>query len=244
MINKSLADSCRSNYALANPFPHIVIDDFIPKDLAIQCYNQMSQHEDWMFDSMMGYPEDERDSQVNKWWTPFDTDSKNRLESDMPAVWKCLQYFNSRPFLLFLENLTGIKDLIADVDFEGGGIHKIKNGGRLELHSDYNKHPNKDIWRRINLLLYLTPNWNYNGHLDLYEKDPLVKVKSILRTFNRAVIFNTTDDSIHGHPTPLVCPEEVSRYSFALYYFTKDRPEHEKSDSKAAIRYKTSYLKK
>ena len=242
MINKSLADSCRSNYALANPFPHIVIDDFIPEDLALQCYNQMSQHQQWMFDTMEGYPEDERDSQVNKWWTPFDTDSKNRLESDMPAVWKCLQYFNSRPFLLFLENLTGIKDLIADVDFEGGGIHKIKNGGRLELHSDYNKHPNKDIWRRINLLLYLTPNWNYNGHLDLYEKDPLVKVKSILPTFNRAVIFNTTDDSIHGHPTPLVCPEEVSRYSFALYYFTKDRPEHEKSNSKAAIWYKTSYL--
>ena len=242
MINKSLADSCRSNYALANPFPHIVIDDFIPKDLAIQCYNQMSQHEDWMFDSMMGYPEDERDSQVNKWWTPYDSDSKNKIESDMPAVWKCLQYFNSRPFLLFLENLTGIKDLIADVDFEGGGIHKIKNGGRLELHSDYNKHPNKDIWRRINLLLYLTPNWNYNGHLDLYEKEPLVKVKSILPTFNRAVIFNTTDDSIHGHPVPLICPDEVSRYSFALYYFTKDRPEHEKSDSKAAIWYKTSYL--
>tara|TARA_B100000963_G_scaffold72279_1_gene60391 strand:+ start:2390 stop:3118 length:729 start_codon:yes stop_codon:yes gene_type:complete len=242
MINQSLAKSCRSNYALANPFPHIVIDDFIPKDLALQCYNQMSRHQQWMFDTMEGYPEDERDSQVNKWWTPFDTESKNRLESDMPAVWKCLQYFNSRPFLLFLENLTGIKDLIADVDFEGGGIHKIKNGGRLELHSDYNKHPNKDIWRRINLLLYLTPNWNYNGHLDLYEKDPLVKVKSILPTFNRAVIFNTTDDSIHGHPTPLVCPEEVSRYSFALYYFTKDRPEHEKSDSKAAIWYKTSYL--
>jgi len=242
MINQSLAKSCRSNYALANPFPHIVIDDFIPKDLALQCYNQMSRHQQWMFDTMEGYPEDERDSQVNKWWTPFDTDSKNRLESDMPAVWKCLQYFNSRPFLLFLENLTGIKDLIADVDFEGGGIHKIKNGGRLELHSDYNKHPNKDIWRRINLLLYLTPNWNYNGHLDLYEKDPLVKVKSILPTFNRAVIFNTTDDSIHGHPTPLVCPEEISRYSFALYYFTKDRPEHEKSDSKAAIWYKTSYL--
>ena len=135
MINKSLANSCKSNYKLANPFPHIVIDDFIPNDLAIQCYNQMSQHQDWMFDSMMGYPEDERDSQVNKWWTPYDSVSRNKIESDMPAVWKCLQYFNSRQFLLFLENITGIKDLIADVDFEGGGIHKIKNGGRLELHT-------------------------------------------------------------------------------------------------------------
>ena len=77
MINKSLADSCRSNYALANPFPHIVIDDFIPEDLALQCYNQMSQHQQWMFDTMEGYPEDERDSQVNKWWTPFDTDARS-----------------------------------------------------------------------------------------------------------------------------------------------------------------------
>ena len=67
MINKSLADSCRSNYALANPFPHIVIDDFIPKDLALQCYNQMSNHTDWQWDDMMGYPEHERDSQVKNW---------------------------------------------------------------------------------------------------------------------------------------------------------------------------------
>tara|TARA_Y100001938_G_scaffold78385_1_gene108284 strand:- start:1571 stop:2299 length:729 start_codon:yes stop_codon:yes gene_type:complete len=242
MINKSLAKSCRSNYALANPFPHIVIDDFIPEDLALQCYNQMSKHTNWTWDDMKGYREEERNSQVNKFWTPYNDESKQLVQSNMPAVWKCLEYFNSRTFLIFLENLTGIKDLIADVDFEGGGIHKIKNGGRLELHSDYNKHPKKDIWRRINLLLYLTPNWNYNGHLDLYEKDPLVKVKSILPSFNRAVIFNTTDDSIHGHPTPLVCPEDISRYSFALYYFTKDRPEHEKSDSKSAIWYDSTYL--
>ena len=242
MINTSLADGCKSTYSLANPFPHIIFDNFLPTDIAKQCYNEMSQHQDWMFDSMMGYPEDERDSQVNKWWTPYDTESKNRLEVDMPAVWKSLEYFNSRQFLMFLEKLTGIEGLIADVDYEGGGIHRIKNGGRLELHSDYNKHPTQDMWRRINLLLYLTPNWNYNGHLDLCKKEGLVKVKSILPTFNRAVIFNTTDDSIHGHPTPLVCPDEISRYSFALYYFTKDRPEHEKSNSKSAIWYKTPYL--
>jgi hypothetical protein len=31
--------------------------------------------------------------------------------------------------------------------------------------------------------------------------------------------------------------EDEARYSIALYYFTKDRPDHEKSDSKAAIWY-------
>ena len=67
MINTSLADGCKSTYSLANPFPHIIFDNFLPTDIAKQCYNEMSQHQDWMFDSMMGYPEDERDSQVNKW---------------------------------------------------------------------------------------------------------------------------------------------------------------------------------
>jgi hypothetical protein len=45
--------------------------------------------------------------------------------------------------------------------------------------------------------------------------------------FNRAVIFNITNKALHGHPKPLSCPEGKSRYSFALYYFTKDRPEDE-----------------
>lgn len=239
MINTKLAKSCKSMYNLAVPFPHMVFDNFLSKDMAKQCYNDLSKWEDWTFDSMMGYPEHERDSQINKFWTPYDENSKQNVEQNIPAVWKCLNYFNSKPFLLFLEELTGIHGLIPDYDFEGGGIHKIKNGGRLAVHSDFNQHPSKRIWRRINLLLYLTPDWNYNGELDLYHKEPFVKAKSILPKFNRAVIFNTTDDALHGHPVPLECPESVSRYSFALYYYTLDRPEHEKSDSTGAIWYKT-----
>ena len=42
--------------------------------------------------------------------------------------------------------------LIADVDYEGGGIHRIKNGGRLELHSDYNKHPTLLVFLQISVL--------------------------------------------------------------------------------------------
>jgi hypothetical protein len=58
---------------------------------------------------------------------------------------------------------------------------------------------------------------------------------SIEPVFNRAVIFNITDDAFHGHPHPLTCPEDVSRYSLALYYFTETRPENEISEKHAAI---------
>ena len=38
--------------------------------------------------------------------------------------------------------------------------------------------------------------------------------------FNHAVIFNTDDRSLHGFPDPLTCPENISRNSLALYYYT------------------------
>jgi hypothetical protein len=42
--------------------------------------------------------------------------------------------------------------------------------------------------------------------------------------FNRMVVFATTDFSYHGHPSPLTCPEDRTRRSIAMYYYTNGRP--------------------
>ena len=49
----------------------------------------------------------------------------------------------------------------------------------------------------------------------------------ILPLFNRVALFSTTGDSWHGHPDPLTCPEDRSRKSLALYYYTNGRPAKE-----------------
>jgi hypothetical protein len=64
-------------------------------------------------------------------------------------------------------------------------------------------------------------------------------VKKILPIFNRAVIFNITDDAYHGHPGNLKSPEGENRYSFALYYFTETRPENEINDPHMALFHHT-----
>ena len=48
--------------------------------------------------------------------------------------------------------------------------------------------------------------------------------KKVLPVFNKMVIFSTTDNSNHGHPDPLNCPNDMSRKSIATYYYTKGRP--------------------
>ena len=135
-------------------------------------------------------------------------------------------YLNSEEFLKFLQFVTSIKEkLISDKDLNGGGLHEIKRGGLLKVHTDFNKHPTLPLDRRLNILIYLNKNWKneYGGELQLWDKDMKNCVRKIPPLFNTLVIFNTTDFSNHGHPDPLMCPSR----SLATYYYSDGRPENE-----------------
>jgi len=140
------------------------------------------------------------------------------------------EFLNSQPFLDFLQELTSIKEpLLADNEFFGGGLHEIKRGGFLKLHADFNKHPTTKLDRRLNALIYLNKDWKeeYGGHFELWDKDLTCCAKKITPHFNTLAIFSTTDFSYHGHPDPLNCPEDRSRKSMALYYYSDGRPAEE-----------------
>lgn len=132
---------------------------------------------------------------------------------------------SSPGFIEILQRLTGIKNLIADPSLQGGGIHQTKTGGFLNIHADFTVHPLNRRWRRrVNLLIYLTPDWqeSYEGHLELWSKDMKKCVHRISPILSRCVIFNTDEDSYHGVPTPLNCPSNITRNSIALYYYTDE----------------------
>ena len=133
---------------------------------------------------------------------------------------------NSGPFLAFLERLTGINGLIADPHLRGGGVHIIRRGGKLGIHADFNHHKRLKVFRRLNLLLYLNREWDeaWGGHLELWNRDKTRCCRRIAPVFNRTVIFDTSNFSYHGHPEPLECPQDESRKSLALYYYTVDCP--------------------
>lgn len=85
----------------------------------------------------------------------------------------------------------------------GGGLHELRNGGYLNVHADFNRHPKLKLDRRLNVLIYLNKDWisEYGGELQLWDKEMKNCEKKIIPIFNRMVIFSTTDFSYHGNPT-------------------------------------------
>lgn len=136
---------------------------------------------------------------------------------------------NSPKFLKIMEEITGIDDLVADPKLFGGGLHQSMAGAFLDVHVDFNYHPETKYHRRMNIIVYMNKDWKkeYNGYLELWDMDTKTQLEYVEPKFNRCVVFETNEISFHGHPKPLKTPPGQSRKSLALYYYTKERPAHE-----------------
>lgn len=162
-------------------------------------------------------------------WQRFDNPDERKLATSQPAAWgeaitEVMTNLLSEEFAAFLHGLTGIKGLVGKV--EGGGVHRIQPGGLLQTHVDFNRASDDGMYRRLNCLVYLNKGWTEadGGALELRENaDDPEPARSILPEFNTTVIFETSEKSWHGHPTPLPGPRQ--RISLAAYYYTAEPPE-------------------
>lgn len=198
-----------ADYAAADPFPHTVVDGFLPPaliDKIVTNFPARKVEGEELFE--LGFVGHHK-RQV----PPAQCSGFNRT---------LFSFFNSAPVLGFLESVSGIKGLLPDPYFMGGGFHEISRGGHLGIHADFRLNKVLNLHRRLNMLIYLNDGWQdeWGGHLELWDRAMTRKVKSVAPLLNRCVIFNTDADSFHGHPDQLACPPMVTRKSIALYYYT------------------------
>ena len=211
---ESFSISQKKKYLLAEPFPNIELNNFFDQNFLDKILKE--------------FPDLANLEKSNKYVNKNEVKYANNQYDLFPEIIKVfLDFLNSQTFLKFIQNITSIKEnLVADKELNGGGLHEIKKGGVLKIHTDFNRHPTLDLDRRVNVLIYLNKNWKeeYGGHLELWDKNMKECKKKILPNFNKIVIFSTNDFSNHGHPNPVTCPKGHSRKSIALYYFSKGRP--------------------
>ena len=205
----------RAEFEHAAPFPHVVIDGLF--------------HEEAL-DAVVDEFPDPRAPDWDSRGRPGPTAHKNGLRSDLKlgtATRALTNDLNSGTFLDFVEEVSGITGLVPDPHLHGAGLHQIERDGYLKVHADFSRHPRLRLERRINLIVYLNRDWRdeYGGELELWDRKMTHAVVRTAPKFNRCVIFATTRTSYHGHPEPLNVPEDLTRKSVAMYYYSNGRPE-------------------
>ncbi len=206
-----------SEFAAAEPFRHIVVDDFLD---ARFCQRLMAE-----------FPVFDERKAINELGVAGRKAAVPRIAGISAAYREFDSMIRDAGFLVTMGRIAGIPKLLYDPDYVGGGTHENLVGQDLDLHVDFNFHPTRLLHRRLNLIVFLNPEWqaSWGGCLEL-RKDPWDPdaggVRTVVPLANRAVLFETTEHSWRGFPPITLPPEkqDLSRRSLAVYFYTKDRP--------------------
>lgn len=200
-------DELSAAFSTATPFPHLVVDDVlrVPADELLPAF----PGPDW--------PHWHRFEDSYQAGKMFCQDIA-AIPEPLAAV---IRELSQPPFLEWLERVSGVEGLIPDPYLEGGGLHCTGQGGILAPHTDFHLYPRLDLYRQVNVLVYLNPEWSQEdgGCLELWEKGASAPAKTVVPAWGRCVVFRTDDRSVHGFSSPIARPG-LWRRSIALYYYT------------------------
>ena len=210
------ADAIGRAFTTATPFPHVVLDDFLDPSVAAALLAE--------------FPPFERGNSTGDDGRQGQKSTVERIRALGSSYARLDDAIKSTAFLTTLGRMTGMSGLLYDPFYLGGGTHENRAGAVLDPHVDFNYHPSERWHRRLNLLVYLNPEWEaaWGGSLQLYadpRKDAAPAV-SIVPAFNRCVIFETSERSWHAFDRIVQPPDKghVTRKSIALYFYSREGP--------------------
>jgi len=209
-----LLATLRESYLGAQPWPHIVVRDVFPTDLLQQIYTEVR-----------GLDRAQMRASHTKRHTKLETSDRDQLG---PATVALQDYLDGPEFVALLSTVTGVADLMPDPTHHAAGVHETPRGGRTMIHIDFARHPETQRHHRVNVLLYLNPEWHndWGGQLELWPADMSGVGARVQPTANTMVIWETNGSTLHGLPDPVAGPSGTSRFALASYYFT-DTPAEE-----------------
>lgn len=210
-------DQFASQFKQAEPFGHVIIDDFLRPDVCQALLDQFPS-----FDERLAMNES---GEVGR-------KAVNEKVAQLGAAYQQVDALaKSSDFRAWVGQITGIPELLYDPHYFGGGSHENLSGQSLDSHVDFTHHPITGWHRRLNLIVYLNPDWRreWGGNIEFHKNPRLPpeqdRVVEVVPLFNRAVLFETHNHSWHGFKAVNLPDSESdrSRKSFALYFYTDDR---------------------
>lgn len=189
------------------PTRHLAIDNLLPEEIARDFYPC--------------FPPKERMRRLSSFRERKFT---FKQLDEVPALLRDVTFAIQSPELVaVVERITGIQRQVPDPRLYAGGITLMARGDFLNPHIDNSHDSDRTLYRTLNLLYYVTPEWKpeFGGNLELWDdavRTPLV----IPSQFNRLVIMETNRHSWHS-----VSPvrHEGQRCCVSNYYFSEQSPD-------------------
>jgi 2OG-Fe(II) oxygenase superfamily len=225
VISPIHVEELRRRVRYAIPFPFFIIDNFLEPDFARRVYDSYPSYEDAL--------------KVGRTFKTVNEKKKvqiTNISQFAPPVLELNRLLAAPAWTGILSEAFGFPSLLPDDELTGGGIHQTGPRGRLDVHVDFNYIAERKLHRRLNVLIFLNPDWRseWGGNLELWDEKVERCHHSIEPLFNRCVAFETSDISFHG-VTAVTCPGNCSRKSFATYYYTQEPPRHWKGEAHDTI---------
>ncbi|GAB5405590.1 MAG: hypothetical protein Aurels2KO_38210 [Aureliella sp.] len=209
----------------AQPFPFFSIDNFLNVAFAEQVH--------------ACFPSSNEIEAVGKSFNAVNERGKTQVTDVRhfpPAIRKLNSILAAPEWLELLSNIMSIPKLLPDDALAGGGIHQTGPRGHLDVHVDFNYLEQKNLHRRLNILIYFNKDWReeWGGNIELWDKTVKQCHHSFSPIFNRCVVFATSDISYHG-VTRVETPIGVTRNSFAAYYYTREAPPEWAGEARSTV---------
>jgi len=197
---EALAESWRNN---TQPFRYLVVDDVLPEETAAHIPKVFPKPETMVLKD---------DLRERKRITA-------QLDQCHPLLLELTYAFQDTRFLEMLSGITGIQPLLPDASLYAGGISLMQDGDFLSPHIDNSHDVERQKYRVLNLLYYVSPGWHLacGGNLELWDKKVTLSTTLVSR-YNRLVMIETHRQSWHS-VSPITVKKD--RCCISNYYFSE-----------------------
>ncbi|MBM0141749.1 2OG-Fe(II) oxygenase [Pseudomonas cannabina] len=187
---------------------HFIVDGLLTDDMANAIYEAFPRNADGFFD---------RQSFREKKKTLTDL-------THYPEILSAVTYAMQDPAVVVkVADLVGIEGIVPDPSLYAGGLSMMFQNDFLNPHIDNSHDASRGLYRRLNLLYYVSPNWGLEngGNFELWDHQ-VKKQKTVVSKFNRLVVMETNKNSWHSVSGVRA---DAARCCVSNYYFSAKSPD-------------------
>jgi Rps23 Pro-64 3,4-dihydroxylase Tpa1-like proline 4-hydroxylase len=210
----SQQESVRREYRQPGRIPSFTIDDLLPPDAAQSIYQAFPSTDALVLKRTLGQLK----------FVGYQMDQYD------PLLEEIIYAFQDPRVVQLISSITGLSQLLPDEHLYAGGVSLMAEGHFLNPHLDNSHDLERNHYRVLNLLYYVTPEWrdDYGGHLELWDEGPGKHARTMHSRFNRLVVMQTDHRSWHSvskvrHAGRRCC---VSNYYFSPQPAAEDGSYH------------------